>query len=486
MRLIEKRDRKKRRELKRRRKNLFRQSKCSYCKSSLIQRSKHITYSKGNLKKNRGGSKQNKIAVILLGAGAGRDWNGPLTSDIDRSIREDIAFKTVSEQTPIGEFVFSKLEEYYGVSGSVNFETFLGVLELLVDYVLSKTNEGGTSPANTSFIPLLNSLESWIDEIKDYRFEIITSPEDLVQLHIPRTNEYFENVEQSIVDRIYFSELLKHYYSLVATKIEEYVVSICNEDNLSINNSLKRFIQFLQSSGYTIRAYTTNYDRLFPHVLRDKIKIFDGFNTKDSSELNSSDDYQIDKILNDKACNTYYNLHGCLNWQRSFVISQLGYKFSCTPNQTHTTIEFRSMLSANPGHTILPINIVTGYNKVQRLSLEPLNLFFNSFTSDCNNADYIITIGYSFGDFHINRALSLGIQKERTKHLHISFNNSPNDFVNTPEFNAITTMQSLTSGTLRIIPNDEKWLKSNDKEQRKKVYLHGLKGYLTNEEWIAK
>lgn len=485
MKLLAKRARRKKKEQKRRRKNLMRQSKCSLCKTRLIQKPQHNTYSFSNSKKQRCIKKQNKVAVILLGAGAGKEWGGPLTSDIDTIIRNDIRFRTVADRIPIGEFIFNKLEEFYGVEHCVNFETFLGVLEFIVDFVFSKTNEGGTSPANTSFTPLLSDLATWLDEIKDYSIENISSSTDEVNLFIPRGNKSFSTEGKSNIERIYFSELLKYYYKLTISKIEEYVLKINEPENLPLNNSLAKYIKHLKQSGYTIRAYTTNYDRLFQEVLREKYRVFDGFNTKDSVEYNSIDDYKIDKILNDKDGITYYNLHGCLNWERSFNASQLGYKFSCTPSQTHTTLEFRSMEAANPGHTILPINIVTGYNKVQRLSFEPLNFFYNSFITDCNNAAFIITAGYSFGDFHINRALSLGIQKNHTNHLHIGFNNNPEEYTHCSEFNKIADMQRQSEGVLRVIPNDSKWLKSDDPNQRRRVYLSGLKNFLINEEWVS-
>lgn len=485
MKLSAKKAKRKKKEQKRRKRNLMRQSKYKRCKARLLQKPIHITYSKGQSKKQRGNSNQSKVAVILLGAGAGKAWGGPLSSDIDTIIKEDTRFTSQTDNLPLGSFIFNKLEKFYGLEGCVNFETFLGALEFLVDYIFSKTNEGG-SPANTSFTPLLANLSEWINEIKDYKTEDITASPSDVNLYIPRGNEVFNKEERSNIDRIYFSELLKHYYHIAATKIEEYVLNIHEPVNLPLNNALKKYIKHLVDSGYTVRAYTTNYDRLFPEVLRDKFQIFDGFNLKDSDEYGSKVDYNIDKILNDKSCHTYYNLHGCLRWERSFDMPLIGYRFACTPKQTHTTIDFKSMQSANPGHAILPINIVTGYNKVQRTSLEPLNLFYNSFISDCNNAGLLLTAGYSFSDFHINRALSLGVQKPQTKHLHIGYSTNPEAYMQEAEFRAIDDMQRQSEGILKVVPNNVKWLKSDDTKGRRRVYLRGLNDFLIDEEYLVK
>ena len=460
MKLSAKRAKRKQKEQKRRRKNLLRQSKCSYCKARINKKPVHITYSKGRFKKYQSLVSKRKVAVILFGAGAAKAWGGSLTSEIDTIIKSDTKYSTLTDNRPVGEFIWKKLEDFYGVENCVNFETFLGVLEFLVDYIFSKTNEGGTSPMNTSFIPVVSSLHSWCSELKG-------------------------KSGASVEDRIFYAELLKYYYSLVANKVDDYFGAINGIDNIQLNSSLIKYIGYLKTSGYTIRAYTTNYDRLFPLVLRAKFQVFDGFNLKDSEEYYSSYNYDVDKILNDKDCFTYYNLHGCLHWGRSFNLSHLGYRFFCTPNQKHSRLEFRSLETANPGHAILPINIVTGYNKVQRLSIEPLILFYNSFISDCNNAAFLITAGYSFGDYHINRALSLGIQKSHAKHLHISFNNNPSEYLLSMEFQAIRDIQRNSNGFLRIT-DDPKWLKSDDVNHRRKEYLNGFKEFLINQEWLSK
>lgn len=359
MKLIDKRTRRKNRELKRRKKNSLRQSKCSYCKDRLDKKAQHITYSRGKSKKQRGNNRNEKVAVFLLGAGAAKAWGGPLGSELNAIIRANTSFNTTDRIT-IGDFVFNKLEEFYGDGANVNFETFLGVLEFLVDFEFSKTNQGGTSPANTSFNSLISSLNLWVNEIKDFRIEELMPSTNEVCLFIPRDNTHCIREERSNIERVYFTMLLKHYYHIVADKIEDYVCNINGPGKLRTNNSLKKYIQHLKESGYKIRAYTTNYDRLFPKVLRDNHKVFDGFNIIDSKEYTSKYDYNIDQVLNDKDCITYYNLHGCLNWKRRYNRPQLGYRFECTPNNTHTEVDFWSMETANPGHSILPINIVTG------------------------------------------------------------------------------------------------------------------------------
>ncbi|NHJ32598.1 MAG: hypothetical protein FK732_07030 [Asgard group archaeon] len=65
MKLKERKKRRKRKEQKRRRKNLIRRGKCSYCHSRLMQKPRHITFSKGKPKKQRGGRKKivNKITA---------------------------------------------------------------------------------------------------------------------------------------------------------------------------------------------------------------------------------------------------------------------------------------------------------------------------------------------------------------------------------------------------------------------------------------
>lgn len=54
---------------------------------------------------------------------------------------------------------------------------------------------------------------------------------------------------------------------------------------------------------------------------------------------------------------------------------------------------------------LIPTNIISGYNKFDRIQGDTYFHFYNSLVDDCYKADRIFIIGYSFSDLHINAAI---------------------------------------------------------------------------------
>lgn len=352
-------------------------------------------------------SHKKKRIVIYMGAGAAIPWGGPLSSQIENAIIDDTKFMTVHDATPvsIGSKIFSILRDFYGNGNAVNFETFIGFLETVFDYVISKTNEGGTSPNETSFIPsFMNLNEEIIDNLRDYHIQPHNSDDNIVLYKSPKgTIDTPTQEKKDVVERIYFGRLLKHYLQIILDKIHGYSENINGEEYKDLNKKFRGFIEYLYSKNYTVRFYTTNYDRFLPDILNESYKVFDGFSDENSDELVFQNLPDSKRIFEDLNSLNYYNLHGSLYWKYSW---ESGYHYVCTPNDPQNYIDLNTTEITNPGHAIFPTNIVTGYNKLQRTSLEPMNQFSTIFEYDCSKADTILSIGTSYSDMHINRAIS--------------------------------------------------------------------------------
>nr|WP_319399007.1 SIR2 family protein [uncultured Carboxylicivirga sp.] len=441
---------------------------CDECRNRIKNR--HTSQKKCFTKK--------KTLVLFLGAGAAKAWDGPICSDIDTIIKEDRRFRT-SENITIGTYIFRKLEEFYGNVGVVNFETFLGAIEAIYDYIISATNGGGTGPDNTSFSSALYDLKGWIENIKDY--DIQQRGNGLVHISFPRNNpDFFETNEPAIVKRLYFSELFKHYYRLVANAIETYDSNYQLEEYEGLNNSLLKFISYYHSCGYRIRVYTTNYDRIFTSVVRQKYKVFDGFNVNDVDEFGVLFPYNSNKILKDKSCFCHYSLHGSVYWHKVFDGE---YDFKLNPFEVSREIEFTNSQATNPNQIIVPINIVTGYNKLQRISLKPLNSIYSAFLYDCNRADLLITVGYSFGDPHLNRILEEPLLKESAEYYNITFQSDPESYLGSIEMRRLSDLYPLRFSNLSI---EENWITSTNGAFKERIYYKGFDKFLNEKEWFSK
>lgn len=64
-------------------------------------------------------------------------------------------------------------------------------------------------------------------------------------------------------------------------------------------------------------------------------------------------------------------------------------------------------------------NIITGYQKTQKVTLSPFRQMYASFDRDCILADEIFIIGYSFGDAHINECLKIALRCNPEVHITI-------------------------------------------------------------------
>lgn len=441
----------KRKEFLRHRKNLKKQSKCAVCKSRLNKKLKHITFSKGRFK-----DKRNKRITILLGSGAvhhlkyrnstNKLINAPTTKSITDLIKSELY-----NDIPAGKYIFEKLENFFSGHENLNFEVFLAILEEISDYI----NNTATNPAWESFTPSLFSFHS-------------TNNEKTIDI------DFLRDKKNRIENNKHFFDLWNHYYKLVCEKIDEYSFNVLDEANSSLNMALRDFIMYLQSKKYIVRIYTTNYDNFIPTIFNGYQKVFNGFT--DQFDLNYSSLIKVnaDRIFKDRISLNYYNLHGSIYWKR--IHEKLDYSFYLT-NEPNCVIEPVSLRKDNPGHQHIPTNIITGYNKLQRVSIEPFNLFMHSFFSDCKESDIILTNGYSYGDSHLNYLLAQKTSSKIKKYIHIGYAESESAYKMSNEYKKIEEIAG--NREFNPIYCKSSWLQNGNS----KIYIKGFENFLVNKEW---
>lgn len=234
-------------------------------------------YNKHRPKKYR----NNKQIVILLGAGFVFPWVKLSSSSIKEAFIKDDTF-SINGQT-IGEFIFNKLDSFYDY-GEANFETFIAAIESMMNYIISSTNIG-KSVKNTSFTPVIYDLKETFSEIfKD------------------------KNEDEQ---RIYIHSIYQHFINLVLNKIKEYNKYVLDKKNERINKSLIEFISYLMNKRYSIKIYTTNYDRLIPQILSPHFKVYEAL--KDKANGNKVFIYDLQRFR--KVHLSHFNLHGSTRWR---------------------------------------------------------------------------------------------------------------------------------------------------------------------------
>jgi hypothetical protein len=412
----------------------------------VIKLIKLLELSKKYLKHIRG---RNRQIVILLGAGAACAWDGIGSWEIKEKFINDTTFKT-KDGTTIGKFVFDILDKFYvEEKDKANFETFLAVIEEFLNYVIASTTLGKT-PYNTSFIPVVLELNEKLQDLLDGKNEV--------------------------GKRIYSYELFRHYINLIIDEIDEYNKKVLGGKYKEINENLIRFTQYFLDKNYSVKFYTTNYDRLIPQILSRRFKVYEGL-------YKSSGNYKrfiYDLSRFRQARLSHFNLHGSI-FLREITID--GYKRESvyfTKKQPLSISDGRFGNGGNIGEPLFFSPIISGQNKTQRSFNKPFNLGFNAFINDCNNCRALITVGYSFSDPHINSILSTFTSWDKAKFLNIT--KMERDYNPT---NEDANLDALFATPMSKEKEDATWF--YDKKYRKRIYKKSFEEFLkdkSNWEWL--
>jgi len=404
--------------------------------------------------------REKPFITIILGAGAAKIWNGPITSEIDTVFIENMTYTDI-DGTSIGAILFEKLRAHYGREGFVNFETFINLLELIYDYVISDSNEGGTDPTNTSSLPLVFDLKVLVEEIYN--------PEN------QRVPGLIQERDPIIKKRIYFGEIIRHYLNLVKNKIDNY--ENLNDLESPINMSVFNWLSSL-TEDFIIRIYTTNYDRIIPEILeKNNFQYFDGF-FNDGVERRCNPD--IKRICHNSDKLVYYQLHGSNHWE--IVSSDFSPYDYLLIRDGIPRNEYTFHLSSQLGQVLLKTSIIAGYSKPQRLILSPINAMYSSFVHDCLRSSYILTSGFSFGDPHLKKVFINCLDATNTKFINITNKVSADEveeLYGTGIYDDISRSLSIHFNNLESVINGNWVIKDN----RYFTYYGGFASFLETEAW---
>ena len=342
-----------------------------------------------------------------------RPWGGPLASEIDLAIKSLDRFQTRGEKPEgVFEYLFKHLEKT-NAQGSINFEAIVALIETLYNFHYKHREKSWNS------LRILFNAQSWVENIKDYLIKEKINGQDGEQILIFKPFQNTLDSEFQIPDGLenqyYFRNLLAFLLDSISQEIQGYDNPLKISEKRHLDDTLMRFFKAGEEENIS-RIYTLNYDRVIPYIFRENdLPIFDGFTNGMSKDLTEATTPNVSKILSDLNCLNYYNLHGSIYWKYAPDITQLNYWFVCTPNEPQMNYFNYAQEESNPHEKFFVSNIVTGYNKLQRTNVPPLNAFSYAFQRDCIEADHLVVIGYSFFDRHINRILQNGVEAAHKK-----------------------------------------------------------------------
>jgi hypothetical protein len=411
-----------------------------------------------------------KKAVILLGAGAPICWGSPSCSRIEEAMFASQEFLIVGENKSLAEYIKEQIIEYTGCGNNqVNFEHIINTLEFLIDYEYERISSVNPKFVGTRPIWVEINNAKW-EKIKNFRMQSINE-ETCYVFNNAKRGDTPQQLQKENVTRAYLIDALKHYLSIINTQISGYDHNgnALHEKHKQLNNEILDFYSGLKDNGYCVRFYTTNYDSFFPRILEKVHPIYNGFDDNGTFP-------NIRKICTEYHLDCYYNLHGSVYWDNDTDVENYEYAFKFNKD-IPTTYSYSHSDYTNPAESTFIFNIVTGFSKLQKTSVEPIRSMFNSFANDCMQADLFGTIGYSYADVHINKVIKHCKRISAAKFFHITFTDN---FKGTSEF---IDMQKITLNNKEINALELKENYHKTPDNMNYIFVKGFDEFLLNKRW---
>ncbi|MBE9467383.1 MAG: SIR2 family protein [Bacteroidetes bacterium] len=384
--------------------------------------------------------------VIITGAGAVLPWGAVGTKKITDYLIKDKIF--VNDRfLSIGSYLYNLLmQNAYYKTTQPNFETLLNFVETIYQSKLPKLSNDLSNFDFTDYFILNDKITKTLSSFELYNPNI---KKDINSSGLLDTS-FGKN--RPILNERYYYELYLHYIFKIIEKIKLYdnIKNINQAKYKQINSHFCKFLQKLKENGI-VRYYTVNYDYLPTKI--SPFKFFDGYNSN-----GKLDTY---KIVNSLDIDCYFHLHG------SHELNFIGEK-SNNYRGTKCAFDFRR-------NELIFSNIITGYNKLDRIQSESFRHFNNQLLFDCNKADTLYIVGYSFGDTHINNAINVAMQK-KTKIIVIDyFENADEDSIDLFK-QKYYRIQPLPEYDIADMERNKFIFKKN----RVEIYFKGFESYLSN------
>lgn len=316
--------------------------------------------------------------LVVLGAGSSLPCGMPSVREIDERMKEWSGTYTNPPAYPkgaTGEGIFNqlwKLQEQYQAKNprpqlglSVNFERVLGEMTSLASWA---------SPP-----PFGNPLQ---EVVRDGRIgDGITWPPGLEGLY---------------AHRIMVIEQQAHLLGQLAEYMRE--KSRALDKNSAGFQSYKKILDSL-SQRFEVGIYSLNYDSVAVSAWPEAYTGFNGENF-DPVGIASRDEWSF-----------IYHLHGSVHYTLSDTLITHAVKWK--PDLAAGDFENTYHLNPNMASgfvPIIPATLIAGGYKLDQILSNPAQCFYASLVRHAHQADAILSVGYGFGDVHVNRALQNRMQ----------------------------------------------------------------------------
>lgn len=204
---------------------------------------------------------------------------------------------------------------------------------------------------------------------------------------------------------------LEHDANQVRTVIYDYIqeiMEIVNEYDSAFedNTNVEWYKSFWKGLKEKLDVFTFNYDTTIEQSVKDYI---DGFVDVPESEYNR---FEPRILIDSTEEKTYMNhVHGCImyghpfNFDSNYDHEDL-FKFKTYSDSKENYDRIRkSNSSTQAGEEIVMGPIITGLHKTEKTLCLPYDIYAKNLASKIITNNRILIIGYSFGDYYVNKML---------------------------------------------------------------------------------
>ena len=301
--------------------------------------------------------KEKRDIVFLLGAGSTVDAGLPTAIRLAQLAEHSISKEHI-ELLPVFRFIcgaiqFGQACRGESISNNINIEELLAACSFLASREIS-------------FVyPFVAAWHERISELEKIKI-----------------NGVLENVDT-------FDYLARY----CKQKLREWL----NIDNRSKLKYLRSFKDFINKK-YRLRIFTLNYDECLECVFSDEL-----------GEVNSNWTSGFDEkgwnpeLLNSDKYTAYiYKLHGSLDWADDEKIGICSVKWPPAEDSEEISEEFDPLL-------------IFGGRDDKLQAVDPFLTLLFHFQQTLNVSDILVTVGYGFGDTHVNAMILEALQRDPQK-----------------------------------------------------------------------
>lgn len=221
---------------------------------------------------------------------------------------------------------------------------------------------------------------------------------------------------------------------IVLIKAINYLIEDELNKDIIITSVYNEFIELIKKSNQC-NIFTLNHDRLIDEILiRNRFVYSDGFDAN-KSQLIGANNQPLPIFSNNFSSNiNLFKLHGSIDYYQfeigvenpSYQLNRNGeslyFKTMNFPDTIHAKrIDHRSNIVVQNFAPVWFPKFITGTSKEREIeSVNIFNSLFHKFMIPFNELDYLIIIGYSYKDEHINSIIERNIDMYKFKVININ------------------------------------------------------------------